>query len=122
MIAFITWISYVFCSFGLMELLLYFDGPFSILSGFRRLMHAISPKLGQLFTCPACCSSWIGIVFSTFNYLCISIPFTPFNIVFHGTHLWWLIIPLDCFFTAGTTWLLYVIDEYLEKNNIEFED
>lgn len=117
MILLITFLSYILCSFGLVELMLFFDGPLGLLRRFRELMGWISDSLGKLFGCPACLSSWVGIVFSSVNYFFIPVSITPFNMILRDTGMWWLIIPLDCFLTAGTTWTLYQLDEYLENNS-----
>ncbi|MCD8207753.1 MAG: hypothetical protein LUD72_07440 [Bacteroidales bacterium] len=122
MMALVTFLAYILATFGLTELVIFFDGPLNILSGFRKAMNYFSPSLGKLVGCPACFSTWVGIILSTVNYLFITVPFTPFNLVFRGTNYWWLIVPLDCFLTAGTTWTLYQLDEYLEKNSVEYEE
>lgn len=110
--------AYIFAAFGLVEILVFFNGPFDIVSKFRNFAHWVHPKFGELFTCIACCSTWIGILFSILNYWFIPIKFTPFNIVFDGTHFWWLIIFLDGMFTCGITWLLYQLEEMMERIGI----
>lgn len=123
MIQLVTFFSYILATFGCVELMIFFDGPFSVLDHFRKLMHSMHPKLGELFTCPAYLSSWIGILSSSCNYFFLpSVALTPFNMILSGTGLWWLIIPLDMFLTAGTTWTLYQLDEYLENNSKTYEE
>lgn len=123
MIQLITFLSYILCAFGVTEMMLFFSGPFDIIESFRNAMHKIHPKMGELFTCPACFSSWVGIIFSSLNYFLLpSIPITPFNMILGATGFWWLIIPLDMFLTMGTTWTLYQLDEYLENNSKTYED
>lgn len=118
----VTLISYLLFSYGITTMLIYFDGPFDIISTFRNIMNSIHPKVGELFSCPFCLSTWIGCLFSAFNYFFIPIKITPFNMVLSGTGFWWLIIPMDMFLTCGSVWLLHVLDEYLENNSKTYED
>lgn len=118
----VTLLSYILFSYGITTMLIYFDGPFDIIEYFRKTMNAIHPKLGELFQCPFCLSTWIGGLFSMINYLLIPIRITPFNMILAGSGLWWLIIPMDAFLTCGTVWLLHVLDEYLENNSKTYED
>lgn len=118
----VTIIIYFICIFGLAELLIYYDGFLHIFEYIRAIAHKIHPHIGELFTCVACCSCWLGIMFSTINFLWISIPFTPFNIILGATGLWWLIIPLDMAVTAGMTLLLHHLDEALERLGITYID
>lgn len=115
-------LSYILFSYGITTMLIYFNGPFDIIEYFRKTMNAIHPKLGELFQCPFCLSTWIGGLFSIINYLWIPIKITPFNMILDGSGLWWLIIPMDAFLTCGTVWLLHVLDEYLENNSKTYED
>lgn len=118
----VTLLSYILFSYGITTMLIYFNGPFDIIEYFRKTMNAIHPKLGELFQCPFCLSTWIGGLFSIINYLWIPIKITPFNMILDGSGLWWLIIPMDAFLTCGTVWLLHVLDEYLENNSKTYED
>lgn len=118
----VTLLSYILFSYGITTMLIYFNGPFDIIEYFRKTMNAIHPKLGELFQCPFCLSTWIGGLFSLINYLWIPIKITPFNMILAGSGLWWLIIPMDSFLTCGTVWLLHVLDEYLENNSKTYED
>ena len=118
----VTLLSYILFSYGITTMLIYFNGPFDIIEYFRKTMNAIHPKLGELFQCPFCLSTWIGGLFSIINYLWIPIKITPFNMILTGSGLWWLIIPMDSFLTCGTVWLLHVLDEYLENNSKTYED
>ena len=47
---------------------------------------------------------------------------TPFNVILAGTGLWWLAMILDCCFTTGIVWLLYVIDEWFESEPVSKDD
>ena len=122
MMELVTLLSYILFSYGITTMLIYFNGPFDIIEYFRKTMNAIHPKLGELFQCPFCLSTWIGGLFSIINYLSIPIKITPFNMILAGSGLWWLIIPMDSFLTCGTVWLLHVLDEYLENNSKTYED
>jgi len=122
MMELVTLISYILFSYGITTMMVYFNGPFDLIEYFRRLMNAIHPKVGELFQCPLCLSTWIGGIFSMANYLWIPIRITPFNMILGGSGLWWLIIPMDAFLTCGTVWLLHVLDEYLENNSKTYED
>lgn len=122
MMELVTLLSYILFSYGITTMLIYFNGPFDIIEYFRKTMNAIHPKLGELFQCPFCLSTWIGGLFSMINYLWIPIKITPFNMILAGSGLWWLIIPMDAFLTCGTVWLLHVLDEYLENNSKTYED
>ena len=122
MMELVTLLSYILFSYGITTMFISFDGPFDIIEYFRKTMNAIHPKLGELFQCPFCLSTWIGGLFSIINYLWIPIKITPFNMILAGSGLWWLIIPMDAFLTCGTVWLLHVLDEYLENNSKTYED
>ena len=122
MMELVTLLSYILFSYGITTMLIYFNGPFDIIEYFRKTMNAIHPKLGELFQCPFCLSTWIGGLFSIINYLWIPIKITPFNMILAESGLWWLIIPMDAFLTCGTVWLLHVLDEYLENNSKTYED
>lgn len=122
MMELVTLLSYILFSYGITTMLIYFNGPFDIIEYFRKTMNAIHPKLGELFQCSFCLSTWIGGLFSIINYLWIPIKITPFNMILAGSGLWWLIIPMDSFLTCGTVWLLHVLDEYLENNSKTYED
>lgn len=122
MMELVTLLSYILFSYGITTMLIYFNGPFDVIEYFRKTMNAIHPKLGELFQCPFCLSTWIGGLFSIINYLWIPIKITPFNMILAGSGLWWLIIPMDAFLTCGTVWLLHVLDEYLENNSKTYED
>lgn len=114
---------YGFMLYGLVLMLVSFPGPFGIMDVFRSLMHWLHPQLGKLIECPYCTSVWASGIISLINYLLIPVKFTPFNIIFAGSGLWWTIIPLDVFFGCAMVWILHVLDEYLEANTKEeYED
>ena len=94
MMELVTLLSYILFSYGITTMLIYFNGPFDIIEYFRKTMNAIHPKLGELFRCPFCLSTWIGGLFSIINYLWIPIKITPFNMILAGSGLWWCISTL----------------------------
>lgn len=106
---------YIIFVFGTCEILIYFNGPFDLVDKWRNFAHKIHPKFGELFTCFACLSTWVGLLFSALNYWFIPIKFTPFNIIFDGTSYWWLIIFMDGMFSCGTTWLLHQLDDMMDR-------
>ena len=98
-------------------MLLYFSGPFGVFEHIRNIAGKISPRMGELFSCPACASTWVSFFLSALNLLIISsVPFTPFNLILGGTGLWWLIILLDGLCGSGTTWLLFKFEDFLVSN------
>lgn len=110
-------ICYLIASYGACNIIVFGEGPFSIFSKIRELAMSISPSLGKLFSCMMCLPANWGWIISLFNWFLIPmVAFTPFNIIFAGTNLWWLAALLDGAITSGFCWILYVIDEYFEKN------
>lgn len=108
-------IVYILLAFGVSEMFVFFDGPFNIIKLIRNGLSKISNMAAALFGCMFCFSTWVGALLSCLNFWLIPIPFTPFNILFEEFHKWWLIIPMDMFLTCGTTWLLYQLEEMLER-------
>ena len=113
---------YVVMTYGLTNLLVYGSGPFNILVKFREFCGKIHATFSEMLECMMCTSTNIGLILSIINLIFLPhIPFTPFNWVFDNVSLFWLIIPLDAFFTSGCVWLLHTIQETLEsitnKNN-----
>ena len=116
-------LMYVLAVYGLSNIIVFGEGPFYILEKWRELMYNIHPNIGKLFSCMMCLPANIGWVASLVDWFLISsIAFTPFNIIFAGTGLWWLAMILDMGFTSGICWLLYVIDDYFEKKTPSYED
>lgn len=116
-------LMYVLAVYGLSNIIVFGEGPFYILEKWRELMYNIHPNIGKLFSCMMCLPANIGWVASLVDWFLISsIAFTPFNIIFAGTGLWWLAMILDMGFTSGVCWLLYVIDDYFEKKTPSYED
>ena len=70
-----------------------------------------------------CFPTNVGWIFSLFNWFVIpTIPVSPFNMVFHGTDLWWVAMILDACYCAGVCHLLWNIDDYIDKNTPIYED
>lgn len=112
-----------FTSYSLVNLLIYFDGPFKIFEYIRRFASSVSDQLAELFRCQACCSTWVSFFISALNLLLIpKIPFTPFNLILNGTGLWWLIIMLDGLCGSGIVWLTFRLEDYLTKNSENGEE
>lgn len=112
----IIFIIFSFTSYSLVNMLIYFDGPFKIFHYIRSIAALISPQFEELFRCQACCSTWVSFFISTLNLVLIpSIPFTPFNMLLGDTDLWWLIIMLDGLCGSGVVWMLFRLEDYLTK-------
>ena len=116
-----TWliiIAYVFAAFGFCNVVAFGSGPFRIFERIREWSENISEHFGLLFKCMMCLSCNFGWIASVINWFLIPVAITPFNIILAGTGLWWLAMFLDCCFTTGIVWLLYVFDEWLEQEPI----
>lgn len=119
MINAIIFLSYIIAIFGFCEMMIYFDGPFDVIDRWRNFLYDRSEGLYKLFTCFACLSTWVGMLFSLLNILFIPIPITPFNIILWSVPgTWWLRIPLDAFFACGTTWMTHQLEEYMEHHQV----
>lgn len=113
----VIFIIFCFTCYSFVNMLLYFSGPFGVFEHIRNIAGKISPRMGELFSCPACASTWVSFFLSALNLLIISsVPFTPFNLILGGTGLWWLIILLDGLCGSGTTWLLFKFEDFLVSN------
>lgn len=112
----ITFISYIIFAYGICNMIIFGKGPFGIFEKWRNFTHSISDGLGELFTCPMCLSTWCGLVFSAINiYLVPSIAFTPFNMIFGVGNCVWLTLIMDMGVTSGFVWLVYQLDEMMER-------
>ena len=119
----VIFIILCFTCYSFVNMLLYFSGPFGVFEHIRNIAGRISPRMGELFSCPACASTWVSFFLSALNLLLIpSVPFTPFNLILSGTGLWWLIILLDGLCGSGTTWLLFKFEDFLVSNTKPEED
>lgn len=119
----VIFIIFCFTCYSFVNMLLYFSGPFGVFEHIRNIAGRISPRMGELFSCPACASTWVSFFLSVLNLLIIpSVPFTPFNLILGGTGLWWVIILLDGLCGSGTTWLLFKFEDFLVSNTKSEED
>ena len=118
--------AYIFYAYGLTTIMVYGRGPFGICEGIRKIAARISDGLGQLFSCPLCFSTWVGMMTSLFDILFLKgIALTPFGIILASLGGFWgaaLIVLLDAFFTAGFVWLLHQLEEALERHGTYYTD
>lgn len=124
MLLFVTFLSYIFLSYGLSNIVVYSNGPFHIFEKWRNLSHNINEQFGELFTCMMCFSTWVGLALSLVNSLLLSsVAFTPFNIILGTVAPFWLIMILDMGFTSAVVWLLHQLEEMMERiGNVVYED
>jgi hypothetical protein len=119
--AWLVILVYTFAAFGLCNMVAFGSGPFRIFEKLREWSEGISEHFGLLFKCMMCLPANFGWIMSLINWFLIPVAITPFNIILAGTGLWWLAMVLDCCFTTGAVWLLYVIDEWFEQEIPEKE-
>ena len=122
----LSFLAYVFMLYGITTIVVYGNGPFGICAKWRIIARYLSDGLGELFGCPLCFSTWLGLGFSILNMWIFPLhPFTPFNIIF-GTNLnilpSILVVLLDMGFSAGIVWFLTKIEDYLEKASVVYEE
>lgn len=107
---------YVITAYGACNVIAFGDGPFYVFYKIREIAYNIGEHFGKLFTCMMCLPANFGWICSIVNWFLIQIPFTPFNIILNGQEDLWLFAALcDGAFTSGMVYLLYIINEYLEK-------
>lgn len=106
-----------FICYSATQMIVYLNGPFHIFEKFRQFLQNTNDQLGELVSCEACTSTWMGFFISALNLIIIpTIAFTPFNLILGGYGLWWLIIFLDGMFGSGISWLLFRLEDYLTNN------
>ena len=116
-------ISYILAVYGIANVIVFGEGPFYFLEKWRSFAYSIHPNFGKLFSCMMCLPANIGWIMSLIDWFLIpSIALTPFNIILAGTGLWWLALILDMGITSGLCWLIYVIDDFFEKNTSSYEE
>ena len=114
---------YTFFVYGISVLFTQAIGPFNIFFRLRLWAESIGSNFGLLFKCMTCFPTNVGWVFSLFNWFLVpNVPISPFNIVLHGTGLWWLAMILDACYCAGVCHILWNIDDYIDKNTPIYED
>lgn len=112
-------LCYCIVVYGISNIVVFGSGPFRIFEKIRYWSDYIDEHFGQLFSCMMCFPTNLGIVLSILNWFLISIPFTPFNILFSGVPtLWWLAAIFDGAFTSGIVWLIHHIEEWFENQVI----
>lgn len=109
---------YSIMAYGACNVIVFGSGPFRIFERIREWADDIDEHFGQLFSCMMCLPTNFGIICSLVNWFFIPIAFTPFNIFFAGTGLWWLAMLCDGAFTSGIVWLINTIQEYIENKTI----
>lgn len=125
----LKFLAYVFMLYGVSEIVLYGRGPFGICKWWRMYAKTVSDGLGELFGCPLCFGTWLGLGFSVLNMWIFPLhPFTPFNIIF-GTGL--NILPsilvacLDMGFAGGVVWFMNKVEDALDAaatTTVEYEE
>ena len=119
----LTFVAYIIFAYGLSNMIIFARGPFGIFEWWREFTHSISDGFGELFTCPMCLSTWVGLAFSLINILFIpAIAFTPFNIIFGVGDCIWLTLLMDMGFTSGIVWLLHQLEEMMERVGVYYEE
>lgn len=111
-------VLYSIMAYGACNVIVFGSGPFRIFEHIRELADNIHEHFGQMFNCMMCLPTNFGIVCSLVNWFFIPIAFTPFNILFAGTGLWWMAMLCDGAFTSGIVWLINTIQEYIENKTI----
>ena len=106
---------YSIVAYGACNVIAFGSGPFRIFERLREWADGISEHFGSLFGCMMCLPTNFGILCSIFNWFLIPVAFTPFNIVFAGTSLWWLAMLCDGAFTTGIVWLIHTVQEHIEN-------
>jgi hypothetical protein len=119
----LTIFCYIFVAYGACNVIAFGSGPFRIFERIRSWAYAISEHFAQMFSCMMCLPANFGWIFSVVNWFLIPcVALTPFNIILGGyTGLWWLAALCDGAFTTAVVYLIYLLDDYLEKKIHFFE-
>jgi hypothetical protein len=113
---FFVMVVYTIAAYGACNVIAFGDGPFNIFTNIRRWANDVDEHFGKVFSCMMCLPANFGWICSLVNWFFISIPFTPFNIILHeNDNLWPLAMLCDGAFTTGAVYIIYIINEYLEK-------
>lgn len=115
---------YALFAYGICNMIIFASGPFGIFEKWRNFAHKISEGFGELFTCPMCLSTWVGLLFSALNIIFVKdVAFTPFNIIFGVGNYIPFVLLMDMGFTSGAVWLIYQFDEMMERiGKYEYEE
>lgn len=106
---------YSIAAYGFCNIVVFGSGPFRIFEHIREWALSISEHFHLLFSCMMCLPANFGLICSLFNWFFVDMPFTPFNIVFEGTNLWWLAMCFDSVFTSGIVWLIHNVESFFEN-------
>lgn len=109
-------LCYCIAMYGMCNIIVFGSGPFKIFEHIREISYNINEHFAQLFNCMMCLPTNLGVIFSLLNWFFIPFAFTPFNIMFEGTNLWWLAAIFDGAFTSGIVWLIHYVQEYFENS------
>lgn len=111
---------YSMMCYGLASALVYYSGPFEILSKFRNFIDS-NYNLSALFSCMFCLPVNIGFVMSLLSLIfCTGTPFTPFTVLMdHDWYLIPLIVFFDGFYTGAIVSVIDTIVEKLSDNNLK---
>lgn len=113
--SFVVLLIFIFATYGFTNMIVYLNGPFGVFEKIRKIASKIGPRVEELFSCMACCSTWVGILFNILNTcIFISIPFTPGCLIF-GTNFSIISLLIDTVFTSGTVWILHNLEESFER-------
>lgn len=119
---FVIILCYILVAYGACNVIAFGDGPFYVFSRIRQWANNISEHFGKVFSCMMCLPANFGWICSLVNWFCIPVAFTPFNIIFAGhTELWWLAALCDGALTTGIVYLIFILNEYLEKRITFYE-
>lgn len=111
----LTILIYCIAAYGLSNIVVFGSGPFRVFERLRGWAYSISEHFHLLFSCMMCLPANIGLLCSLFNWFLVSVPFTPFNILFQETNLWWLAACLDSVFTSGIVWIVHNVETFFEN-------
>ena len=112
----LTIICYCLVAYGASNVIVFGSGPFRIFEHIREWAFRINEHFGLLFSCMMCLPTNFGLFCSLFDWFLVpAAAFTPFNIFFAGTNLWWLAMLCDAAFTSGVVWIIHQIASYFEN-------
>jgi hypothetical protein len=122
-------IAYIIACYGLSEMVVFSYGPFGVFEKWRKFTKRVSYGLGKLFSCMLCFPTWVGLGMSLLNLLAFpEFAITPFMMILGDTitanaGMGVVIVFMDMIFTAGACWLLYIVEDALERSgNVEYID
>lgn len=111
-------IIFIYCIavYGLSNMMVFSSGPFNIFEKIREWSSYISEHFSTLFNCMICLPANIGWIMSLIDWFLLpTIGITPFNILLHGTNLWWIALICDCCFTSGIVWIIHNVESFFES-------